>query len=157
MQSIWKKTVCFLALLLVHNLVAFALSRSFHVPSEWYLALEKAPWQPPAYVFAPVWTLMYGLMSLSLTIVLSHPSIKTKALSFYFAHLLLNFSWTPVFFGLHAPKMALFLLLLIMYLLFYCMRYFYHIQPKAAYLLLPYFFWLLFASSLNLYIVLNQM
>lgn len=144
----------FLFFFFLHNVTSFLIARSFPAQTEWYMALSKAPWHPPAYVFAPVWFLIYTLISLSLTMVLfqEHP-LRMRALVFYFVQLVFNFSWTPVFFGLHAVKVALCVLFFLDYLVFYCLRYFYEIDAKAAYLLFPYLFWLIYATTLNAYIV----
>jgi benzodiazapine receptor len=75
----------------------------------WYRALSKPPGQPPPQVFGPVWTLLYGLMSVSAYRVFrATPSAeRSRALRLWWGQLTLNSAWSPLFFGAHRPRLAL--------------------------------------------------
>jgi len=123
----------------------------------WYAALAKPGFTPPDWVFAPVWTTLYLLMGVSLFLVirggLTGKEVKDAAGAFI-AQLALNFLWTPVFFGLHAlwPGFAVIATLLLFIAV--TMVLFRRVSPPAAYLLVPYFLWVGYASALNLAIAL---
>jgi len=123
----------------------------------WYAALIKPGFTPPDWVFAPVWTTLYLLMGVSLFLVLRQGISSTevkKAAGAFLAQLVLNFLWTPVFFGLHA-LWAGFLVIIVLWLCIAAtMALFHRISRPAAYLLVPYFLWVGYASALNLAIAL---
>lgn len=71
---------------------------------DWYNSLRRPPHTPPSWVFGPVWTVLYGAMGVASALVLRAAHLKEDAyvpLAVYLCQLLLNWSWTPVFFGLH--------------------------------------------------------
>ncbi len=118
----------------------------------WYAELAKPWFQPPAWVFAPVWLILYALMASALVIIWSrdpHAEEVRGWVPLYFAHLMLNAAWTIFFFGFHAILVAfvdvLLLLFSVMLLLFGA----WEIDRRAAYLLMPYFAWVAFATVLN--------
>lgn len=126
----------------------------------WYAAAEKAPWNPPAWVFAPAWTILYSLMSIAAWLVWrergrSDERLVRSALTLYFVQLALNAVWTPIFFGLFptlgAP--ALWIALAIIVMLDVAVPWtivaFSKVSRPAAVLLVPYWLWLLFATTLN--------
>ena len=123
----------------------------------WYAEAEKPIWTPPDIVFGPVWTALYLLMAVAAWLVWRrrHEVDVRPALAAYFAQLLLNAAWTPVFFGLY-PTMgvaALWLALVIIVTLFlgvvFTILRFWPINRLAAVLLMPYLVWIVYASSLN--------
>lgn len=120
-----------------------------------YSALSKPAFSPPALVFPVVWTILYILMGISSYIIYkSENPQKNKALRIYILQLVFNFFWSIIFFGFSQYLFA-FLWLLILIILIVIMIYrFYHINPLAAYLQIPYLIWCLFAAYLNLMIVL---
>src|ERR1700709_2555222 len=75
----------------------------------WYRTLRKPPYNPPAWLFGPVWTTLYGLMSWSAYRIWKQPDSpeRTRALQIWGTQLALNGLWTPLFFGKHAPRSAL--------------------------------------------------
>lgn len=121
----------------------------------WYATLNKAPFNPPNFVFGPVWTTLYLLMGLSLYLVLIEKvklnSLAVKVFSF---QLFLNFMWTFIFFGLKDPLFAFIEVVLFALSIAYTIKVFYKISKNAAYLLIPYLAWVTFASILNLFVVL---
>lgn len=117
--------------------------------SEWYQSLIKPALQPPGFVFAIVWTVLYGLTAASLSIVALGPAAPARTYWLYAANGVLNVLWTYTFFQQHNPGGAMLVLLLniiIAVLLYSGVR---KTNANAAYLLIPYLVWLAFALYLN--------
>lgn len=122
----------------------------------WYAALNKPFFSPPNWIFGPVWTVLYLLMGVSVFMIwskgLGKKGVK-KALSYFLIQLLLNFIWSILFFGLHSPVLALIDIILLWVTILFTIIHFAKILKPAAYLLIPYIFWVSFAALLNLSIV----
>ncbi|MDD3435817.1 MAG: tryptophan-rich sensory protein [Candidatus Gastranaerophilales bacterium] len=118
---------------------------------EWYDSLVKPKFQPPAWVFAPVWTVLYISMFIAAVLVLAAKFhwINIFAYLLFTAQLTVNLLWTPAFFGEHNLRKAFLLSSLLSLLVFLTMLFFYHISKFAGILFLPYFLWCLFATVLN--------
>ena len=123
-----------------------------------YDAVEKPALTPPDIVFPIVWTILYALMGVSFYLILnSDKKNKTLAYSFYFAQLFVNFIWSFVFFTLNNYSLSVFLIITLLVLIAGMIVFFYPLNKKAAYLQLPYFLWVCFATYLNWQIfILNQ-
>ncbi len=124
-------------------------SQSFQIYTNFILP----PLAPPAYVFGPVWTILYALMGLASYFIFrakAEKAQKIKALALYAAQLVVNFFWTYFFFVLQWRLFAFFWLLFLLSLLFLCMKSFRNISPWAFILLIPYASWLFFAAYLNI-------
>lgn len=125
--------------------------------STWYVDLQKPFFNPPSWVFGPVWTLLYLLMGISLYLIWS-AGIKEKdeklAIIIFFIQLALNTIWSILFFGLQSPFLALIEILFLCAAIAITIYYFYKISKTAAYLLIPYILWVIFAALLNLMIYL---
>ena len=119
--------------------------------STWYIALTKPALIPPGYVFGIVWGILYILIGLSLYVVWIAKKSKTqgKAVRIFFIQLALNVLWSAAFFGLRSPLLGLIVILLLLGSLVYTIFLFYKISKTAAYLLVPYLLWGLFATYLN--------
>ncbi len=91
---------------LVITFAAPAVSAFIEMPGAWYAGLSKSAWNPPAWLFGPVWTLLYTLMAVAAWLVWKRVGFA-KPLTFYFVQLALNAAWTPIFFGAHALGAAL--------------------------------------------------
>lgn len=117
----------------------------------WYNTLNKPPLTPPAWIFAPVWGIIYILMFLSFFIFMSAKTDKDKksGAGFFLIQLLLNFSWSPVFFYLHNIKLSFIIITLIIIFLILTINSFYKVSKISAYLLIPYLVWICFATYLN--------
>lgn len=120
--------------------------------NSWYADLIKPSFNPPNWLFGPVWTGLYILMGISLFLIW-RKDLKKKNVRFAFwlfiMHLALNTLWSVIFFGAKNVTLAMFdifILWLMIAALIYC---FYEIDKKAAWLLVPYFFWVSFATLLN--------
>lgn len=122
----------------------------------WYAGLNKPFFNPPNWVFAPVWTVLYILMGVAAGIVWArgfyHKWVKT-ALYFFGFQLLYNATWSMVFFGLQRPLAAFVILLILLALIILTIRQFRIVSRTAANLMLPYLLWVLFAGVLNFEIV----
>lgn len=118
----------------------------------WYNTLNKPPLTPPSEIFAPVWGIIYILIFLSFFIFMSAKTDKDKksGAGFFLIQLLLNFSWSPVFFYLHNIPLSLIIIILLMVFLILTIISFYKISKVSAYLLIPYLIWICFAAYLNL-------
>jgi tryptophan-rich sensory protein len=130
----------------------------FTVPSitTWYMALQKAPFNPPAWVFGPAWTTLYFLMALSLFLILQKKLKKQKnfLIILFSAQLFLNFSWSVIFFGMHLPQAAFIEIIFLWISIALLIVDFWKFSKPAAILLMPYLLWVSFASILNLFVAL---
>ena len=124
--------------------------------NNWYKTLNTAPWSPPNYVFGIIWPILYILMTISVLIVFFNKKCYPycSPLTYFFLQLILNLSWTTVFFQLQLPVLALIMIILMIIITAYTAILFYPYSKVASYLLVPYLLWLCVALSLNGYIVL---
>ena len=120
-------------------------------PGDWYKRLDKPQWRPPDWLFAPVWTVLYLLIALSGWLVWREAGIAGAALPLgvYVLQLLLNAAWTPIFFGLQRPGLALMEIVMVWASIVATIVLFHPVSAAAAWLLVPYLAWVSFASSLN--------
>lgn len=112
----------------------------------WYNTLNKPFFNPPAWVFAPAWTILYLLMAISAIIIWK----KKKSLKIFWIQLALNLSWSPIFFGLKNITLALLVILIMWVYIVKTIKAFTKIDKTAGYLLWPYLAWVSFATILNL-------
>jgi benzodiazapine receptor len=118
----------------------------------WYESLKKPFFNPPNWLFGPVWTGLYTLMGISLFLVWrrreGNPQVK-MALTFFFVQLILNTLWSLAFFGLRSPLLGLADIVLLWIAIFLTIQKFSRISRRAALLLVPYILWVSFAVLLN--------
>lgn len=118
----------------------------------WYMTLNKPSFNPPNWIFAPVWTTLYILMGISAGWVWAkgfhHKWVKTGLYHFGF-QLLLNGLWSIVFFGLQQPFWGLLVILTLLVVLILTIKWFKVVSKVAAILLIPYLLWVCFATVLN--------
>lgn len=122
----------------------------------WYETLNKPAFNPPNWIFAPVWTLLFFCMGVSFYLIWKRGTQKKKvqkAIVLFLLQLCLNFFWSLLFFGLHSPLFAFIDIILLWIAIFLTIRSFWQVSKPAAYLLLPYLAWVSFAAILNLSIV----
>ena len=120
--------------------------------ADWYPALVKPPWNPPSWLFGPVWTLLYIMMGIAAWRVWRSAGSFTAsrtALTLFFVQLALNAAWSWIFFGLRMPGPALLELFLLWLAIAATIRAFSPIDPVAAWMILPYLSWVTFAGALN--------
>lgn len=130
-------------------LASFATQTSVNT---WYVTLNKPSFNPPNSIFAPVWTILYIMMGISAGLVwakgLHHIWVKTALYHFGF-QLLYNAMWSIVFFGLREPFWGFLVIITLLILIVLTIRWFYVVSKPAAFLLIPYFLWVCFATALN--------
>lgn len=139
--------------------LAGILGSIFTIPNipTWYQTLNKPSFQPPSWVFAPVWTTLFVLMGVASWLVWrKYSSAKSnekqhikKALLVYAGQLLLNIAWSMIFFGWHQPWLAFFEIIMLWLAILWTIRLFSHLNHYAAWLMLPYLGWVSFASILT--------
>lgn len=115
----------------------------------WYAALNKPLFNPPNWVFAPVWTTLFILMGLALYLVWQSHGQKKMAVTVFLLQLLLNLAWSGIFFALHRPGWALVELCILWLAILMNIILFYRLSKWAAILLVPYLLWVSFAAVLN--------
>lgn len=118
----------------------------------WFDSLTKPTWNPPGYLFGPVWTTLYLLMGISLGIVWNNKTTeinKRKAYLLFIVQLFLNFWWSILFFHFHSPALALVDIILMVITIILTIFSFSHFSKTAAWLLVPYISWVSFATILN--------
>lgn len=151
----FKYTLLFMVL----NFGALAIGSYFmnNGPStDWYLNLNKAPWTPPGWVFGAAW---FSIM-ICFSFYMANLMLKSKSKNFiwmvFLIQFLLNISWNYFFFNQRLTILGFINILLLTIVVGYFLFNFKGIIKRASLCILPYFIWLLLASSLNLYIILNN-
>ncbi len=121
-------------------------------PGEWYEGLQKPSWNPPSWVFGPVWTALYILMGVAAWMVWRERGFggSSPALYVFLAQLVLNGLWSYLFFGINSPMWAFLEILVLEALIVVTLVLFWRVRTAAGALLLPYVLWVGFASLLNL-------
>ncbi len=143
-----KLILCIVVCLLVGG-ISGGLTASA-IPT-WYPTLQKPSWNPPNWLFGPVWTLLYILMGIAAARLWDSPSspTKTMALTLFGVQLFLNFMWSILFFNYHVLGIAFAEIILFWGLLLVSIITFAKIDKTSAWLFVPYISWVSFASILN--------
>ena len=115
----------------------------------WYVYLEKPFFNPPNWLFGPVWTVLYLLMGIALFLVWREVGDTRRARAVFWAQLVLNLGWTYLFFGAHLVGFALIEIVILLVTLVYTAQLFARHNHTAAWLLGPYIAWVTFAMLLN--------
>ncbi len=119
----------------------------------WYATLLKPSWTPPAWLFPVVWNVLYLLMALSLWRLWErsreHVAGAQRVIWLFLAQLALNAAWTPTFFGLHAIWSGLLIIVALAIVLAVTISAARRVDRPAAWMLVPYLAWIVYASSLN--------
>lgn len=119
------------------------------LPGSWYAALNKPAWNPPAWIFGPVWTFLYLLMAVAAWLVWKRVGWKS-AIWLYLIQLALNAVWTPIFFGAHQLGWALVEIIVLWLAILVTLLTFLTVIRVAGLMLVPYLAWVSFAMFLNL-------
>ncbi len=115
----------------------------------WYSQLTLASFNPPSWVFGPVWTTLYVMMSLAIWKIWYNTKDK-KILNIYFIHLFFNATWSVVFFGFHQIFLAMLNLIIILIFILLLLKIYIKIDKTSFYLMVPYFLWSSYALVLNI-------
>jgi translocator protein len=123
---------------------------SLFQPGAWYDGLAKPSWNPPSWVFGPVWTALYIMMGVAAWLIHDrYGSAARGALALFGAQLLLNAAWSAIFFGLRSPGLAFAEIIALWLLIVATTVEFWRRRAAAGMLLLPYLAWVTFAAALN--------
>lgn len=120
--------------------------------STWYANLTKPFFNPPNWIFGPVWIILYLMIGISSYLIWQKIESNKKAkqaLNLFWLHLVFNASWSLVFFGLQRPGLAFVNIIILWIFILVLIIRFWKINKVASYLLMPYFLWVSFASILN--------
>lgn len=139
---------CILIPLLVGGISGYFTSTSI---TTWFVTLNKPSFNPPNYLFGPVWTLLYVLMGVSIYIALnkSKPENKNGIIFVFAFQLILNFIWSFIFFKYHNLGLAFIEIIIMWFSISYMIFVFYKTSKIAALINIPYLVWVSFASVLN--------
>jgi tryptophan-rich sensory protein len=130
-----------------------ALSGLSNMPGEWYQTLEKPFFQPPPWIFSPVWTTLYVLVAIAgARTWLAAPA--SSRMQVWFGQMVLNLLWSPAFFGAESPILGLVVIVPLLVAIILFIRMSWGQDRISAWLFLPYLAWVGFATLLNLSIVL---
>ncbi|MFH1306111.1 MAG: TspO/MBR family protein [Candidatus Micrarchaeota archaeon] len=150
MKIDWKKLVAAILICQLAGIIGSIFSAAA-IP-EWYFYLVKPAFTPPNWLFAPVWIVLYTLMGIATYLVYEKGVKKKKVkqtLKIFGGQLVLNALWSVLFFGLRNPFYALICILILWLAIMWTMFRFYEVDRKAGYMLIPYIWWVSFASYLN--------
>ena len=123
------------------------------VPSDWYQNLNKAPWTPPGWVFGAAWTTIMVCFAFYLMYAWSEVSNRKLLIGLFSVQWILNVLWNPTFFKYNQALLALVIISALTILVGFMLMNYQSLLKLKSLLLLPYFIWLLIATSLNAFIV----
>jgi len=126
---------------------------------EWYATLNRPSFNPPNWIFGPVWTTLYILMGISFFLIWKQEAskVRNRAILIFLLQLLLNFAWSFIFFYFNMTGLALVEIILLWISNVMMLVVFYKIKPIASYINIPYLLWVTFATVLNAsYYILNR-
>jgi len=119
--------------------------------NRWFDGLEKPFFMPPGWTFGLVWPVLYAMLGIALALVLAEPPSDRRRLGLmlFFAQLVLNFLWSPIFFAGHDIRLAQWVIFIMAALAAAAARQFLMVRKAAGLLMIPYLMWLIFAATLN--------
>jgi translocator protein len=126
---------------------------------EWYETLNRPSFNPPNWLFGPVWTTLYIIMGISMFLIWKQSASKKRNLAIFvfLLQMALNFVWSFIFFSFNMIGFALIEIILLWISIIVMLVLFYRIKPMAAYINIPYLIWVTFATVLNAsYFLLNR-
>ena len=116
----------------------------------WYSQLVKSNYNPPDWVFAPVWTTLYLMMTIAIWFYWHSKNREMNTIYIYFIHIVFNTTWSIVFFGFHEILLALVILLILIFLIIVLIFRFKRVNLVSYYFMIPYLLWTTYALFLNL-------
>ena len=134
------------------SLVGSIVTINFKEP--WYSLINKPSFNPPSWIFAPVWTILYLMMTIAIWLFWHSKSKDMNTTYIYFIHIIFNTTWSIVFFGFHQIFYALLVLLILISLIVILIIRFKRVNIVSFYLMIPYLLWCCFALILNLNLIL---
>ena len=145
-----NKFISFILFLIITYSAAFIgrmVTISFK--EQWYSELIKSNYNPPYWIFAPVWTTLYLMMTLAIWFFWHSKNRDMSTIYIYFIHIAFNTTWSIIFFGLHQILFALIVLLILIFLIVILIIRFKRVNLVSYYLMIPYLLWTLYALFLN--------
>ena len=122
---------------------------SINLKEPWYSELIKSNYNPPDWIFAPVWTTLYLMMTLAIWFFWHTKNRDINTVYIYFIHIIFNTTWSIVFFGLHQIFLALVVLMILILLIIVLIIRFKRVNFVSYYLMIPYLLWCCYALFLN--------
>lgn len=126
---------------------------------KWYNSLKKSSLNPPSWVFGVVWPILYIMIISSFVVFIratKTPTFRNKAILLFITQFILNISWSPLFFTYKKICFSLVIILFLVLFVYLTIIEFYKTSPVSAYLLVPYFIWISFATYLNFFVCVNN-
>ena len=133
------------------SLVGVIVTINFKEP--WYSLINKSSFNPPSWIFAPVWTTLYLMMTIAIWLFWHSKNKDMNTIYIYFIHIIFNTTWSIVFFGFHQIFYALLVLLILISLIVILIIRFKRVNITSFYLMIPYLLWCCFALFLNFKLV----
>ncbi len=149
-RGLWKTALVTVpVIVIVGSLMGLVSNSGF--ANGWYADLVKPAFQPPGWAFGAVWTTLYTMLGIALATILNEPPSNQRrdALWLFGGQLVLNFAWSPIFFGLHMIDVALVVIVVMLLMAAMTGNFFRRLRPVAGWLMLPYLAWLCVATALN--------
>ena len=140
--------VLFLIITYSASFIGGLVTISFKEP--WYSELVKSNYNSPDWVFAPIWTSLYLMMTLAIWFFWHTKNRDIKTIYIYFIHIVFNTTWSIVFFGLHKILLASVVLMILIFLIIILILRFKHVNSISYYLMIPYLLWCCYALFLNI-------
>ena len=134
------------------SLVGGIVTINFKEP--WYSLINKPSFNPPSWIFAPVWTILYLMMTIAIWLFWHSKNKDMNTIYIYFIHIIFNTTWSVVFFGFHQIFYALLILLILTSLIAILIIRFRRVNITSFYLMIPYLLWCCFALILNFELIL---
>ena len=149
LRSVFQFILCVTFPLAIGGLSGYLTANEIN--DDWFVNLIKPPFNPPNYLFGPVWTTLYLMMGVSLFMIMKSSKIgfRTDAILAFGMQLFLNFWWSIFFFRFQRPDVALVEIVMLWFSILFMLFSFYKVKPLAAYLQIPYLLWVSFAFMLN--------
>ena len=149
-----NKFLTFISFLLVtFGASAIGSLATINYKDPWYSLLNKPTFNPPDWVFGPVWTTLYLMMTLAIWLYWHSNNRNKNTVYVYLIHLVFNTTWSVVFFVFHNMVLALFILILLIGLIINLILRFKRVNVVSSYLMIPYLLWCSFALLLNINLI----
>ena len=139
--------ILFLAITFLASLIGGLATITFKEP--WYSLLNKPIFNPPDWVFGPIWTSLYIIMTVSIWLYWHTKNRNINTIYIYIIHLIFNTTWSVVFFVFHNMVLAFLVLIILILLIINLILRLKRVKILSAYLMIPYLLWCIFALILN--------
>ena len=143
--------ILFLSTTFVASLIGSLSTINYKEP--WYSSLNKPVFSPPEWVFGPVWTILYLMMTIAIWLFWHSKNRDIKTVYIYLIHLICNTTWSIIFFVFHNMIVALFVLICLIGLIINLILRFRRVKLFSTYLMIPYLLWCCFALILNIRLI----